>query len=92
MIVCITALLSGSFLAAVVPVTAEGLRSSIAVGATDFLTLERGTGSVLVGEDRNGDGDQETRQRLLPLVTVYAVRSTARLKKLVGSKRSTPKH
>lgn len=35
-------------------------RSIVAVGAADFLTLERGTGSVLLGEDLDGDGIPET--------------------------------
>ena len=62
MIVCITSLLSGSvlavgFCAGFVPVTAENPRSSIAVDATDFLALDRGTSS------KTDTGDQETREK-----------------------------
>ena len=48
------------FCAGELPLTVQQPRSIIAVGPTDFLTLERGTGSVLVGEDLDGDGIPES--------------------------------
>jgi glucose/arabinose dehydrogenase len=52
--------LASGFCAGLVPVTVEQPRSIVAVGTSNFLTLERGSGSVLFGEDRNGDGIPET--------------------------------
>ena len=68
--VCATAPLSDAavldgFCAGQIPVQVSQPRSIIAVGATDFLTLERGTGSVLVAEDLNGDGIPESIRTLV---------------------------
>ena len=61
-------LLSG-FCAGVLPLTTTtgvpGFRSIVAVGPTDFLTLDRATGSVWVGEDLDGDGIPETLRTLV---------------------------
>ena len=69
--VCSTAPLSDAaildgFCAGQVPVQVSQPRSIIALDhATDFLTLERGTGSVLVAEDLDGDGIPESIRTLV---------------------------
>jgi glucose/arabinose dehydrogenase len=70
MAVCTTAALSeaslaNGFCAGLIPVNVDQPRSIIAVGTSNFLTLERGTGSVLFGEDLNGDGIPETLRKLV---------------------------
>jgi len=49
--------LAAGFCAGVVPVEIDQARSIVAVGVSDFVTLERGTGSVLLVEDLDGDDD-----------------------------------
>ena len=41
------------------------VRSIVAVGPTDFLTLDQASGSVWVGEDLDGDGIPETLRTLV---------------------------
>ena len=55
------------FCAGVLPLTVQQARSIVAVGPTDFVTLERGTGSVLVGEDLDGDGIPESVRTLVSI-------------------------
>jgi len=64
------AVLPAGFCVGQLPVSVNQPRSILALkssSATDFLTLERGTGSVLVGEDLNGDGIPETMRTLVSL-------------------------
>lgn len=79
MSVCTTAPLSEAYLATgfcagIIPVAVQQPRSIVACSvvsnssnnnAADFLTLERGTGSVLVGEDLDGDGIPESVRTLV---------------------------
>jgi len=59
------ALLDG-FCAGELPLSVQEARSIVSTGGpTDFLTLERGTGSVLVGEDLDGDGIPESFRTLV---------------------------
>jgi glucose/arabinose dehydrogenase len=54
------ALLPSGFCAGVLPVTVGQARSIIAVGPSEFLVLERATGSVLVAQDLDRDGIPES--------------------------------
>ena len=68
--VCTTGLLAeasvaAGFCAGVLPVSIAEARSVVAIGATDFLALERGTNSVVVGEDLDGDGIPESVRTLV---------------------------
>jgi len=71
LVVCETNPLSGAalldgFCAGVLPVSVQQARSIVSTGGpTDFLTLERGTGSVLVLEDLDGDGMPESMRTLV---------------------------
>jgi glucose/arabinose dehydrogenase len=54
------ALLPNGFCAGILPVTVGQARSIISVGSSDFLVLERATGSILVAEDLDRDGIPES--------------------------------
>jgi len=65
------ATLLDGFCAGELPLTVQQPRSIVAVGATDFLMLERGTASVVVGENLlDGDDGDGIAESLRTLVTV----------------------
>ena len=72
MSLCVTyplgeATLLEGFCAGILPLTGVQLRSIVAVGPADFVTLERGTESVVVAEDLDGDGIPEKIRTLVSL-------------------------
>jgi glucose/arabinose dehydrogenase len=62
------AALPDGFCAGILPVQIRQPRTIISLGVSDFLALERGTESVVVAEDLDGDGIPET---VRPLVSAF---------------------
>jgi glucose/arabinose dehydrogenase len=60
--------LAAGFCAGTIPVPIQLARSVEAIGPTDFLTLERGTSSVVIVEDLDNDGIPESRRTLVSLL------------------------
>ena len=62
------ALLPDGFCAGILPVRIQQPRTIVSLGASAFLALERGTESVIVAEDLDGDGLPESSR---PLITNF---------------------
>jgi hypothetical protein len=59
------ALLAEGFCAGILPVAIQQPRSIVSVGVSDFLALERGTESVVLAQDSDGDGLPDTVRALV---------------------------